>query len=106
MSKRELAEPEDRPARKQVENDDEMGEFEDPFEDEIESDEGEVVDAADEDTMDIDGQPLHGKIQELGDDDDEEPKQEEQPVALNDDELSQVFHFRLLLLSFQFYKFW
>lgn len=38
--------------------------------------------------------------------DDEEPKQEEQPVALNDDELSQVFHFRLLLLSFQFYKFW
>ena len=86
MSKRELAEASGAPAaeRPRVEedkhaqdkdtmHDEGMGEFEDPFEDEIESDEGEVVDAADEEGMEIDGVPVSGKIQEIGDEDEEVP---------------------------------
>lgn len=70
MSKRELAEPAEQPARGHVE-DEGMGEFEDAFEDEFESEEeGEVVDG---ETMEIDGQPVHNRIQELGEENDEEP---------------------------------
>ncbi|PKI85954.1 Ribosome assembly protein rrb1 [Malassezia vespertilionis] len=80
MSKRALAESAEaqQPARTNmqgdapIEHDEGMGEFEDPFEDEFESDEGEVVDAADEDTqMEIDGVPVSDKIQRLDEEDDE-----------------------------------
>lgn len=76
MSKRALAEPSAaQPERGRADEprveEDGMGEFEDAFEDEIESDEGEVVDMADE-GMEIDGVPVHGKIQELDEDEEEE----------------------------------
>ncbi|WFD29393.1 Ribosome assembly protein rrb1 [Malassezia sp. CBS 17886] len=52
----------------------EMGEFEDAFEDEMESDEGEVVDAAGEEdaVMELDGVPLSDRIHQL-DAEDEAP---------------------------------